>query len=538
MTKYNIWFFSSLLISTVVALPIITVFLSFLSETSDYYILLKDTFLFEYIFNSLFILFFVVLITFFLGVLSAYFVSFYEFPFSNFFSWSLILAFAVPGYIYAFSIIAFFENYGTAFSMLTYFFGESNYNLIIPKIDGIFGAILAISFSLFPYVYVLTRASFHFQSNNYIEVGKNLGLSSKESFFKIILPSARPAIFAGLALVSMECLSDFGTVSFFSVNTLTTGIYNSWLSYDDLNTANQISFILLLFILFLLSVEIYSRKEARYHQPGSGFKPITKIKLSGKKSFLPFIFCSLIIFISFLFPVSQMIYWTIKFPKYFQDINVINMNINTLLLVLLASISIVIISLFINYGNRISKSKILTYLTNFSISGYAIPGVILAVSFITLFSNVSDFLSENLGFKSSKGIFIGSILGLIIAYFIRFFSLSFNGIKSSYEKINNSIDDSAYLLGYSKVKTFLKIHVPYLKTNVILIMLLISLEVIKELPITLILRPFNFETFATQAYIYASQDLLEAAALPSLFLIFWSTILILISSKYILSKKN
>ena len=213
-------------------------------------------------------------------------------------------------------------------------------------------------------------------------------------------------------------------------------------------------------------------------------------------------------------------------------------SINTLHLVFLASVSIVIISLFINYGSRISKSKILNYLTNFSVSGYAIPGVILAVAFITFFSNLSDFFSEYLNLRSSKSIFIGSILGLILAYFVRFFSLSFNGIKSSYEKINNSIDESAYLLGYSKVKTFIKIHIPYLKTNIVLIMLLISLEVIKELPITLILRPFNFETFATQAYIYASQDLIEAAALPSLFLIFWSTILILISSKYILSKKN
>ncbi len=233
-----------------------------------------------------------------------------------------------------------------------------------------------------------------------------------------------------------------------------------------------------------------------------------------------------------------MIYWTIKFPKYFQDLNIVIININTLFLVILASVSIVIISLFINYGSRISKSKILNFLTNFSVSGYAIPGVILAVAFITFFSNLSDFTNEHFNFGSTKSIFIGSILGLILAYFIRFFSLSFNGIKSSYEKINNSIDESTYLLGYSKVKTFLKIHIPYLKTNIILIMLLISLEVIKELPITLILRPFNFETFATQAYIYASQDLLEAAALPSLFLIFWSTVLILLSSRYILSKKN
>ena len=538
MTKYNIWFFGSLMVAAIVAMPIITVFFSFFNETSDYFNLLKDTFLFAYIFNSITILFFVLFFTFILGIFSAYFISFYDFPLSNFFSWALILSFAVPGYIYAFSIIAFFENYGTAFSLLTFLFGESNYNPIIPKIDGLIGAIISISFSLFPYVYVLTRASFYYQSNNYIEVGKNLGLSSNETFFRIILPSARPAIIAGLALVSMECLSDFGTVSFFSVNTLTTGIYNSWLSFDDLNTANQISFILLIFILLLFSIEIYSRKEAKYHQPGRGYKSITKIKLTGKKSIIPVVICSLIFLLSFIFPVSQMIYWTMKFPKYFQDIDIFKINLNTLMLVGLASALIVLISLFINYGSRISKSKILNYLTTFSISGYAIPGVILAVAFITFFSNLSDFFTNNFDFKSSKSLFIGSIFGLLLAYFIRFFSLSFNGIKSSYEKINNSIDESAYLLGYSKINTFLKIHIPYLSTNIILIVLLISLEIIKELPMTMILRPFNFETFATQAYIYASQDLLEAAALPSLFLIFWSTILILLSSRYILSKKN
>ena len=391
---------------------------------------------------------------------------------------------------------------------------------------------------MFPYVYVLTRSSFYYQSNNYIEVGKNLGLSEKETLFKIILPSARPAIIAGLALVSMECLSDFGTVSFFSVPTLTTGIYNSWLSFDDLNTANQISFILLLIILVSFSIEIYSRKEARYHQPGSGYKPISKIKLKGTKSIIAFTFCSIIFLLSFIFPVAQMIYWTVKFPKYYQDLDILKLNLNTVLLVSISSLFLVIISLAINYGSRISKSKILNYLTNFSISGYAIPGVILAVAFITFFSNLSEFLSTYLGLPSTKKIFIGSIAGLTLAYFVRFFSLSFNGIKSSYEKINNSIDESAYLLGYSKFKTFSGIHIPFLKTNITLIFVLIALEIIKELPITLILRPFNFETFATQTYVYASQDLLEAAALPSLFLIGWSVIFILFSAKYILSDKN
>ena len=468
MSKYNIWFFSSLTVALIVALPILTVFSSFFLETSNYFSVLKNTFLYDYIFNSFTILFFVLIITFFLGVTAAYFVSFYEFPLSNFFSWALILAFAVPSYIFAFSIIAFFENYGTAFSILTYLFGENNYNPYIPKLDGIFGSVLSISFSLFPYVYVLTRSSFFYQSNNYIEVGQNLGLSEKETLFKIILPSARPAIIAGLALVAMETLSDFGTVAFFNISTLTTGIYNSWLSFDDLNSANQISFILLVFILVLFSIEIYSRKEAKYHQPGRGFKPIQKIKLNTKRSLLATAFCSIVFFISFIFPVSQMIYWTFKFPKYFQDIDLLNINLNTLYLVILASLILVFVSLVINYGNRISKSKILNYLTNFSISGYAIPGIILAVAFITFFSSLSEVVSNNLNFKLTKDLFIGSIFGLILAYFIRFFSLSFNGIKSSYEKINNSIDESAYLLGYTKVKTFSTIHIPHLKNNIIL----------------------------------------------------------------------
>ena len=234
----NYWYLSSLLVSLLVALPIITVFLSFFGSTSDYYLLLKDTFLIYYVLNTTIILLGVLLLTLIFGVLSAYFVSFYNFPGVNFFKWALILSFAVPAYIYAYSLTAFFENYGTLFTILKLIFGEGNYNSYIPKFDGMFGAIISMSFSLFGYVYVLTRASFYYQSNNLIEVSKNLGFSAKESFLKIILPSARPAIVAGLSLVAMECVSDFGTVEFFSVSTLTTGIYNSWLSYDDLITAN------------------------------------------------------------------------------------------------------------------------------------------------------------------------------------------------------------------------------------------------------------------------------------------------------------
>ena len=535
--QLNIWYISSLFVSLLVALPILTVFLGFFETTTDYFSLLKNTFLLQYISNSILLLVGVLLLSFLFGVGAAYCISFYDFPGVNFFKWALILSFAVPAYIYAYSLTAFFENYGTAFTILTSLFGEYEYNKYIPKFDGALGSIISMSFSFFGYVYVLTRASFYYQSQNLIEVGKNLGLSSRQSFLKIILPSARPAIIAGLSLVAMECLSDFGTVSFFSISTLTTGIYNAWISFDDLNTANQLSFILLTFILILFLVENYSRGRAKYHQPTRGVKTIPKIELTGKKSLFALSFCSLLFFFSFVFPVSQMMYWTIKFPKYFQDIDLLSLNLNTLLLVFLSSFCLIIFSFLTNYGNRVSQSKFLNYLSTFSISGYAIPGVILAVAFITFFSWLSDFSSSFFGFASFKSLFIGSIFALVLAYFVRFFSLSFNGIKSGYLKINQSIDDNAYLLGYSKFKTFTRIHIPYLKNNIFLIGILIGIEIIRELPITLILRPFNFETFATKAYSYAAQDLLEAAAFPSLCLIMWASLFILFISKYILSNK-
>ena len=529
--KFNFWYISSFLISILVALPIITVFFGFFESTSDYFSILKNTFLLKYISNSIFLLSGVLFLSFIFGVGAAYCVSFYDFPGVNFFKWSLILSFAVPAYIYAYSLTAFFENYGTLFSILTYFFGPFEYNSFIPKVDGMFGSILSISFSLFGYVYVLTRASFYYQSQNLIDVGKNLGLSSKKTFLRIILPSARPAIVVGLSLVAMETLSDFGTVSFFSISTLTTAIYNSWIGFDDLASANQLSFILLLFILFLFFIENLSRKRAKYHTPSrGGFVSRPKIKLSGSKSFYATIFCSTLFFCSFIFPVSQMVYWTLKFPKYLQDLSFLRIGFNTLLLVFLSCFLMIVFSFIANYGNRVTKSKFLEILTTFSVSGYAIPGVILAVAFITLISYLDSII-----FFNFKTMFIGSILGLVIVYFIRFFALSSNGIKSGYLKINQSMDESAYLLGYSKFKTFTTVHIPYLKKSIFLISILIAIEIIKELPITLILRPFNFETFATTAYIYASQDLLEAAAAPSLFLILIASVFILFVSKYILS---
>ena len=537
--KFNIWFLSSLLISLLVIIPILTVSLSFFEDTSRYFDILKKTFLFEYIFNSLSLLVGVLILTFFLGVGSAYVVSFYKFPGVNFFKWALILSFAIPPYIYAYSLFAFFDNYGTAFTILKTLFGDGEYNKSIPKFDGMFGLILSISFSLYAYVYILARSSFLYQSQNLIDLGKNLGFSKFKSFYSIILPAARPAIVAGLSLVAMETLAEFGAVDFFSVNTLTTGIYNAWITFDDLAFANRISFFLLLFIFILFLTENLSRKKAKYHlDTRGGFKQKEKVKLSGTNSFFAFLFCFLLFFISFLFPLGQMLYWTIKFPENFFDINVINLLLNTLYLVGLSSLVLITFAMISNYGNRVSRNKTLNFLSTLSISGYAIPGVILAVAFITFIAWFDENIIKSLGFLSIKKLFIGSVLGLVIVYFVRFYSLAFNGIKSGYEKINVSVDESAYLLGYSKRKTFLNIHVPYLRNSLLFVVILISLEIIRELPITLVLRPFNFETFATTAYISASEDMLEAAAVPSLFLILIAAFFITITSNYILKENN
>ena len=533
--RINFWHISSFFISVFVIIPILTVFSSFFENTSNYYQVLKDTFLLEYILNSLILLLSVLTFTFLIGTGSAYLVSFYEFPFSNFFKWALILSFAVPPYIYAYSLTAFFENYGTAYTILKNLFGDANYNQSIPKFDGLFGVILSISFSLYAYVYILARASFLYQPQNLIDLGKNLGFSKFKTLYSIILPAARPAIVAGLSLVAMETLAEFGAVDFFSINTLTTGIYNSWIAFDDLAFANQLSFFLLLFIFALFILENLSRKKARYHMNSrGGFKQKQKIKLSGRKSFMAFMFCFLVFFLSFLFPLSQMMYWTIKFPENLFDLQIINLLVNTLYLVVLSSLVLIIFALISNYGNRVSKNKTLNILSTLSISGYAIPGVILAVAFITFIAWFDESVIKTYGFLSIKKVFIGSILGLVIVYFIRFYSLAFNGIKSGYEKINISVDESSYLLGYSKRKTFMHIHIPFLRNSLLFVFILISLEIIRELPITLILRPFNFETFATTAYISASEDLLEAAAVPSLFLILIATFFIIVTSKYIL----
>lgn len=528
--RINYWLVSSLFISLVVCIPLVVISSSFFVKLSGYYNLLQDTYLYLYLFNTLALLIGVIILTLIFGVGSAYLVSFYKFPGSNFFTWALILSFAIPGYIYAYSLTAFFEYFGSLYSILKYIFGEGDYNNFIPRIDSLIGSILSISLSLYIYVYLITRACFIYQSQSQIDAGKNMGFSNYQIFKRILLPSARPGIVAGLSLVAMECISDFGTVSFFNVQSLTTAIYDSWIVFDDINTAYQLSFFLIFFILIFFIIEKISRSRSRFNIPSRGYRSLEKINLQGRKKWFAFYALLILFFVSFIFPISQMIFWIIKFPSNFDLSNILALTMNTMLLVVSTTLILILLSFITNYGMRISESKTLNIITNFSISGYAIPGIILALTLLSFISFVSSYFNN----ESIKVLFIGTVFGLVLAYCVRFYSLAINGIKTGYDKLNKSLDDVSYLMGNSKLGTFLQVHFPFLKQNLILISMLVSIDILKELPLTLILRPYNFETFATKAYVFASQDMLEYTAGPSLFLIFFASLIILISRKNIL----
>ena len=521
---------SAVVISLILLAPIFFIVMGNFSGTKEYLNFFSNSDLTEYTKNSFVILSAVLTITLVIGVSLAYIVTFFIFPFSNFFKYSLLLSFAIPPYIYAYTLSAFFEDYGIAFFILSALISEELANKILPNIGPLLGSVISLSLTLFGYIFILTRSAFINQSRNHIEVGKSLGFSNYDIFFKVILPSSRPAIFIGLSLVGMETLADFGTVTFFGVSTFTTGIYNSWFIFDDLKTANFLSFFLLFFILFFFVIESYSRKNIRFHNPSNSSKEeVRKISLNHSKGLLAFLFCFFIFFISFLFPLFQMIYWSINFNDFFQFSEIIKLNVDSIKLIFLTSITIILLSFFVNFGIRILDSKFLKFFSSLSISGYAIPGIVISVAIISLISSVDEFLNTNM-----KNYFIGSLLGLVFGYCIRFYSISFNTIKTVYLKINKSIDESAFLLGFNKFKVLKNIHFPILKKNFAFAFILISIEIIKELPITLILRPFNFETFSTKAFNMASSDLIEGAAIPSLFIILWSSLLIILSIKFFL----
>ncbi len=525
------WTLLSLLIFCIFASPILIVLASLFGEYSDNWIHLYKYVLGGYVYNSFLLIIGVSTISLFLGIGTAWLTSNYNFFGKNFFDWALILPLAVPPYILAYTFTGLFDSYGTANNLIREVFSLNSEYIFFPNVRNIYGAIIVFSFTLYPYIYLATRIAFINQSRSLREVGETLGFSKFGVFFKLVLPMIRPAIIGGLMLVIMETLSDFGAVEHFAIQTFTTGIFRTWYGMYDLQTAMQLSSLLLIFITFFLVLERYSRNNISYTSGSPTYGKIENKTLTGRKNILSFLFCLTPLSIGFILPISELTNWALNYKLDFFEATFIKNSFNTIYLALLAAIFCTFVALIINFSGRIQKTKFFGFLSSALALGYALPGIILAIGIMQLFI----FLDNNLSFLNF--VFTGSILGLLVAYVIKAYAMSNTSIESGYIRISPYMEDVAKTLRASNFKILTRIHLPLLKTSFLTSIVLVISEVIKELPATLILRPFNFDTLAVSTYIYASEERMYEAAAPAIAIVLVGLIPIYFLTKTIRSSR-
>ena len=526
----NLWPFLITIFLLILLAPIFFVLISLFGEYNENWSHLYNYVLSKYLLNSFFLILGVSILSTILGVGSAWLITNYDFVNKAWLEWAVILPLAVPPYILAYTFTGLFDSYGTANEIIKNIFDTKDNYIFFPNVRNIYGAIIVFSFTLYPYIYLTTRMAFLNQSRSLMEAGTLLGLNSWSLFYKLAIPLIRPALIAGLALVIMETISDFGAVEHFAVQTFTTGIFRTWFGMYDLNTAMQLSSLLLIFIAFFVVLERTERNKMSYTYSNSTFRKTGSKKLKGSKSLCAFLFCFTPLFIGFILPIIELTNWAIFFPSenFFSE-NIIYSFFNTIWLGISAGIICTMFALFINFLKRFDEGFFLNSSSQFLALGYALPGLVLAVGIIQFFTFLDDyFLSYFLGIS-----LVGSLIGLIIAYTIKAYALANNTIESGFKRISSSIDDVSLSLKGSKFSIFYKIHMPLLKTSILTSLLLVISEVIKELPATLILRPFNFDTLAVSTYIYASEERMYEAASPAMLIVLVGLIPIFFLSRII-----
>ena len=523
------WYVLPIITLLIFLAPILIILSSIFSDYSDNWEHIYNYVLIDYVINSIVLVSGVSVLVMAIGSVTAWVVTNYNFFGKKFFEWGLILPLAIPPYILAYTFTGLFDSYGTANEIARDLFNLQQSAVLFPNIRNIYGAIIVFAFTLYPYVYLICRTAFLNQSKSMFEVGRTLGLSQTLVFFRLALPLVRPALIAGTMIVAMETLSDFGAVDHFAVSTFTTGIFRTWYGMYDLTTAMQLASMLLIFITFCLIIERTSRRNASYDSVSSNFKPSPVQKLDSLKSFACFLVCFLPIFIGFLLPILEILNWALSFNSGFFDKQFLSISSNTILLSVTSAILCTFIAMIINFSIRYKNSPLLKFINPFLNIGYAVPGLILAVGIVQLFVFVDSKLLNSL-----EGYFLtGSIFGLIFAYVIKSYALANSTYEAGYQKINKAIDDSARVLKSRGFNLLYRVHFPILKTSFFTSILLVTSEVVKELPATLILRPFNFETLAVSTYIYASEERMIEAAAPATAIILIGLIPIYFISKMI-----
>ena len=515
----NPWIFFSLLVSIIISIPILSLMTNLLFNYSDSWASIIHLDIWRYIFNSLNIIFFQSIFVILFGVSTAWVVTIYDFPLKNFFKFALLLPLSIPTYVAAIVYAGLFD-YSSDFQI--FLRNITNIDINSPNIRSLSGVIFIFSITLYPYVYILSRAAFSEVSKSYSEVGKTLGLNTTNIFFKIFLPLTSFAILGGTILSVLESLNDFGTVQYFGVDTFTTAIYKTWMGLGEIETAAQLSIFFLFFILIIIF--IYRRLTAfkKININTNIFYELKSIETNKLKGIFFFIICFIPVFLGFIIPLTFLIIWSFQA----WDLNLIKVSLinsfNTVTLAFFSTLLIIILSILINYSLRIRSTKLNIFFKNISSLGYAIPGSVIAIGIIVPFVFLDDFIihffQTNLN-KDLAPFFSGSVFVLIFAYVVRFFTISQTNIETAFYRIPVSIDNTATILGKKSFFTLCNVHIPIMSMSIILASILIFIEIIKELSATLILRPFNFNTLAVQVYEYASEEKILESAVPSLIIV-------------------
>jgi len=459
-----------------------------------------------------------------IGVSSAWLVTHYEFPGRSLFNWALLLPFAVPAYVIAYVYTDLLEYAGPVQSSLRQLFGWKLANEYwFPTIRSLPGAIAMLTLVLYPYVYLLARSAFLEQSASVLEAARALGGSSHQRFLKVALPMARPAIIVGLAMALMETLNDFGTVDYFAVRTLTSGLYDVWLGMNNLGGGAQIASLLLIFVMMLLGMEKISRRHRENYQPtATRFRPLSRQRLRRSQALGACLLCLLPILLGFLIPAWVLVDYAIEYfdRSWNDDFRTIAMH--SVLLSATAAIAAVLVGILLSYSQRLHPTRVLRTSINISSLGYAVPGAVLAIGVIipfAAFDNALDaFLRKH--FDVSTGLLLsGTVFALVFAYTVRFLAVAYGSVDASMRKISPHMDDVARSLGHSSATILRRVHLPLMRSGVLTAALVVFVDCMKELPATLVLRPFNFDTLATHVYQFASDELIGQAALSALLIV-------------------
>ena len=531
----NPWVWGAALLALLVLFPIGAVLWVALAPSGGIWLHLANTVLAEYLLTTAALCGMVAGGTFLIGVGNAWLVTMCRFPGRGVYEWALLLPLAMPAYILAFTYTEFLDFAGPVQALLRELFGwRLKREYWFPEIRSLGGASVFMTLVLYPYVYLLARSAFLAQSVAVLEASRSLGRGPWGGFFHVALPLARPAWMVGIALVVMETLNDLGTVEFFAVPTFTVGIFRVWFGLNNAPAAAQLASIMVLGVLVLLLVERQARKGARFDRGSAPPKYLPRYQLGGKAAGGAVLICSLPVLLGFLLPVgllvsnAQATFGETFTPRYLKIVG------NTLLISGLAALACLAVGVFIAYGQRLQPGKLLGTLARLASIGYAVPGAVLALGILIpngwLDNLVDSVLRREFGISS--GLLIsGTLTALLMAYVVRFLALSLGAVESGLSKITPSMDDAARSLGHGPGANLVRVHLPLLKGSLLTGGILVFVDVMKELPMTLVLRPFNFETLATLTYEYASLELLEESALPALTIVIAGLMPVLILSR-------